>query len=443
MNRTLRNKINENKINDTTPIPAPTNVVVAGTGPQTISLTWDAVTDPNNPSNGQVLNYIVGYYPTANSDLVDSSTTPNYLPQITLSGLLPATEYTIVVVAVSIVGAGSQSDPSTPITDTTSAPLPINSWDIPAAICADPTTLALSDVTDYLANILGLKKIFLYYTDDSNLLTPLANYVGAIQGALGGSVILSFGKIEPLIETTTSDVATIVAFYQSKITSFNLEHINFVLGIDFLSQNNPVQNHIAAIIQILQNNPTLKLAYTLPVDAMEFDGIAATGLDSTTGVSFLTNLFASGVIPSLINARATDDYPTLPDNDLLQTIKASIESTASGGQYDVGLKAQLKSIYGLTTDAQAYSMIGVCPVFGQNLNGAVFSVINETGLIASATLNGMGNLNGEDVTTDMNLLPAIGLPFAFSQLLSGFIGLATNETDVLLEGVDDLEIHDL
>lgn len=222
----------------------------------------------------------------------------------------------------------------------------------------------------------------------------------------GGQVILSFGGAsnEPL-EAEETDVANIVSAYQGVLRNYNLQYIDFDFEGGFIGNIPALERHTAAIAQIIRGNPGLKISYTLPVDGAP--GLMGLNPD---GELLLRRLADAGIQPSLINAMSME-FGQGSSTNLFE---------ASVGALN-GMHRQIRSIWTEWDDSQVWRRIGVCPMFGRNNNGKVFTLENMHQLSRFAADRTIGCLSGWDATRDMNgTTGATQEPYAFSKIIARY-----------------------
>lgn len=222
----------------------------------------------------------------------------------------------------------------------------------------------------------------------------------------GGQVILSFGGASNVpLEAEETDVANIVSAYEGVLGNYPLNYLDFDFEGGFIGNIPALERHTAAIAQIIRGNPGLKLSYTLPVDGAP--GLMGFNPD---GVLLLQRLASAGIQPSLINGMSME-FGQGSSTNLFE---------ASVGALN-GMFTQIRSIWPSWNESQVWQHIGICPMFGRNNNGKVFTLENMHQLSRFAADRKIGCLSGWDATRDMNgTTGATQEPYAFSKIIARY-----------------------
>jgi len=164
--------------------------------------------------------------------------------------------------------------------------------------------------------------------------TVLAD-VNAIRAA-GGDVAVSFGGYNGTeLGSTCSSATTLAAAYQSVITKYNLDRVDFDYENTALDSNTAVRFGAIAILE--KNNPNLKVSLTIPMTTIGFPG---------TGTDEIKQAIANGARLDVIN---------IMDFDTGLTSGTEVGQTEAIANDAI---SQLETIYGWTA-AQAWSHMGL------------------------------------------------------------------------------------
>jgi chitinase len=189
--------------------------------------------------------------------------------------------------------------------------------------------------------------------------------------AAGGNVIISFGGESggELAQTCTS-VSSLTAAYANVVNTNGVNRLDFDIEGGTLSDTAANTRRDQALAALQAQDPSVQVDYTLAV--------APNGLPSQE-LGVLQDAKAQGVKVNLVNIM-TMDFGNGQNalNDALSAAQAT--------------SGQLASLYGIST-AQAYAMMGLTPIAGQNDDNEVFSTGNASTLESFAATNGVGELS--------------------------------------------------
>ncbi|MFC0843619.1 fibronectin type III domain-containing protein [Streptomyces noboritoensis] len=377
------------------PPTVPQDLRVTGTGAGVLTLEWDAATD-----NSGIAEYIVAY--TSDWDGPELTVT-TLAPKVTLNRLAPATEYVVRVRAADFAGNLSRwSDPVAAAT--TDALQDAGDWDVPRAPFVDYTAYPTPSIAEYArgSGVDGFLVGFLNTRPGGDKTLSWGGYQGdgdATTGDFGkedftaftkngGTPILSFGGASNApLETSETDIAGIVAQYQGVIDNYQTKHLDFAFEGAILGDDAAQDRHTAAIGQLLQDNPGLKLSYTLPAD-----GAPGSLVGFPPAAERLLNRLAdAGIQPSLLNGLLMEFGQSAPA-DAFECCRIALD----------GMFTQVQAIWPQWSRQQVWRRIGATPMFGRNMNGKVFTLENMRQLAAFATEHQLGCLSGWDATRDHN-----------------------------------------
>jgi chitinase len=207
------------------------------------------------------------------------------------------------------------------------------------------------------------------WEDGGNPVGAFTSQVSALQAA-GGNVIISFGGESggELAQTCTS-VSSLTAAYANVVSTYGVNRLDFDIEGSTLSDTTSNNRRNEALAALQAQDPSVQVDYTLAV--------APNGLPSAE-LGVLQNAQADGVKVNLVNIM-TMDFGN-GQNALNDAISAAEDTSG-----------QLSSLYGIST-AQAYGMMGLTPIAGQNDDNEDFTQANADTLESFAASNGVGEL---------------------------------------------------
>src|ERR1700744_4186111 len=231
--------------------------------------------------------------------------------------------------------------------------------------------MSASGVNDYtLAFLIPQSGCTPEWEDGGNSVGSFTAQINSLKAA-GGNVIISFGGESggELAETCTS-VNSLTAAYANVVNTYGVNRLDFDIEGDTLSNTTANTRRDQALAALQAQDPSVQVDYTLAV--------APNGLPSQE-LGVLQDAKAQGVKVTLVNIM-TMDFGNGQNalNDALSAAK--------------GTAGQLASLYGVST-AQAYAMMGLTPIAGQNDDNEVFSTANASTLESFAASNGVGELS--------------------------------------------------
>ncbi len=187
----------------------------------------------------------------------------------------------------------------------------------------------------------------------------------------GGNVIVSFGgESGGEVAQTCTSVPSLTAAYANVVNTYGVTRLDFDIEGSTLGDTASNNRRNQALAALQAENPAVQVDYTLAV--------APNGLPSAE-LGVLQNAQSNGVKVSVVNIM-TMDFGN-GQNALNDAISAA-QATA----------AQLSSLYGIST-AQAYGMMGLTPIAGQNDDNEVFTQANASTLESFAASNGVQELS--------------------------------------------------
>ncbi|MFY9590045.1 fibronectin type III domain-containing protein [Rickettsia endosymbiont of Halotydeus destructor] len=217
------------------------------------------------------------------------------------------------------------------------------------------------------------------------------------------------GPIGLPIEAITDNILIIVKEYNDAIQAYNFKSIEFEGG--FLANSKVLKQHIKAIKQVAEDNPGLKITYTLPV---YINGL------NYPGKEFIKILKENEIGPKKITQSSFNlMIVALRENNTI--FDNYIGSSNSGSK-------QIAEIYEIE-DANPF--IKLCPIFGKNNNGKIYNLATHIQFLEYAKAKGYAGINGWSANKDMSAAAEIGLPNHiygdFGRITSKFDQYQSNE----------------
>jgi chitinase len=238
------------------------------------------------------------------------------------------------------------------------------------------------------------------WEDGGDALGAFTSQVSALKFA-GGSVIISAGGESggELAQTCTS-VSSLTAAYDNVVTTYGVSRLDFDIEGSTLSDTAANTRRNEALAALQAQDSSVQVDYTLAV--------APDGLPSAE-LGVLQDAKSKGVKVSVVNIMTMDfGNGQNPLNDAISAAKATA--------------GQLSGLYGIST-AQAFGMMGLTPIAGQNDDNEVFSQSDASSLEGFAASNGVQELSFWEV--DGFDKPA---GFAYSKIFNAITGGGTSAT---------------
>ena len=397
---------------DTAAPSTPTGLKVTGTGVGSVALSWNASTDNQS---------VAGYHVWEGGAVAATVTGTS----ANLTGLLQGSSHVLSVSAFD--ATGNESPASAAVTATA------GSGTVPGAAApyvdlgAYPTPSLPA-----LAAASGLKQFSLAFIINGS--TPCtASWFGAYDPATGwdkadmdairaagGDVRPSFGGANgtELAQSCTT-VASLAAQYQKVVDVYGLDRIDFDIEGGAVADHASIDRRSAAVAQVQAaqraKGRDLKVSLTLPVLP---NGLTADGL------YVLQSAKNAGLSVDVVNAMSMDFGDSAAPNPAGKMGAYVIQSAQA-------TQAQIRQVWPNLTAAQAWAMVGVTPMLGQNDNTSeVFGLADAQQLVTFAQQNHLGELAFWEMTRDANACNG-GLsqctnvtqtPYQFSKLFAGFTG---------------------
>jgi chitinase len=194
--------------------------------------------------------------------------------------------------------------------------------------------------------------------------------VSALQAA-GGNVIVSFGGASggELAQTCTS-VPSLTAAYANVVNTYGATRLDFDIEGGTLSDTAATTRRDQALAALQAQNPAVQVDFTLAV--------APNGLPSQE-MGLLQDAKANGVKVNMVNIMTMD----------FGNGQNALNDAISAAQATAG---QLAGLYGIST-SQAYAMMGLTPIAGQNDDNEYFSTSDASTLESFAASNGVQELS--------------------------------------------------
>jgi chitinase len=193
-------------------------------------------------------------------------------------------------------------------------------------------------------------------------------------------------------------VNSLTAAYANVVSTYGVNRLDFDIEGSTLSDTAANTRRDQALAALQAQDPSVQVDYTLAV--------APNGLPSQE-LGVLQDAKAQGVKVNLVNIM-TMDFGNGQNalNDALSAAQAT--------------SGQLASLYGISS-AQAYAMMGLTAIAGQNDDNEVFSTANASTLESFAATNGVGELSFWEV--DGYDKPA---GYAYSKIFNAITGSSSS-----------------
>lgn len=210
--------------------------------------------------------------------------------------------------------------------------------------------------------------------------------INTIRGE-GGDVIVSFGGASGLeLAMTCESIESLTAAYQSVIDRYDLTWIDFDIEGAAVADPPSIDRRNKAIRNLQLANPTLKIAFCLPV--------LPAGL-TLEGLNVLQNALSNEVRIDTVNIMAMDyGSAAAPDPDGMM------------GEYAIqaaqNLFIQLESLFPDRPDTEIWGMIGITPMIGRNdVEAEIFYQQDAEELLAFATAQNIDLLSMWSIARDI------------------------------------------
>jgi chitinase len=231
--------------------------------------------------------------------------------------------------------------------------------------------LSATGVKDYtLAFLIPQSGCTPQWEDNGDPVGAFSSQINSLKSA-GGDVIVSFGGASggELAQTCTS-VSQLTSAYANVVNTYGVSRLDFDIEGGVLGDSTANSRRDQALAALQAQNPSVRIDYTLAVAP---DGLPAQEL----GV--LQDAKNKGVTVDLVNIM-TMDFGDGQNalNDALSAARATA--------------GQLANLYGIST-AQAYGMLGLTPIAGQNDDNEYFSQSDANTLENFAATNGVRELS--------------------------------------------------
>ncbi|MET9915128.1 fibronectin type III domain-containing protein [Streptomyces sp. NPDC006476] len=393
----------------------PANLRVTRQSGRSVRLKWD-------PSTDEVA--VIGYEVT----LVGRPGVIEVVePSAIIGHLEPEADYQAQVVAVNIAGRRSETTSLSFNSGKASGERP--AWDIPVMPFIDyagtntvgggnPKINAITPI----AEATGVRGASLGFITVANAdMEPCWGSVkgyDAINGKHNREDVIAFKKLAPLSgrpvislggwinhipEYVVKDVEKVVGWYSAILDAYGIDRVDF--DIEGAAQNNPqfIERHISIVYKLLEARPSLRVSYTLPVDAGgERRPVEVESPDdphcpsdlvagfNVYGKAFIQQLAEAGISPSLFNG---------------MTMAMGNHDRPQGKEAIIALRfmhRDVKKAFPHLTDAQVWARLGACPMFGINDGGEFFKLDDMRRLIAFAKTVRLGCISGWDAQRDWN-----------------------------------------
>lgn len=381
---------------DTSPPTQPQGLVVRTAGPRSVTAGWEPSTDDRA---------LEKYDIEVDGDIL--KTVPAPATSGTVEGLQPETTYRLRVRAVD--RAGNQSVWSTSIqAATTSQPEAGDAWGPKVAPFIDmglwypemPPGAGHGGPADLptFADESGIHAFTLaFITAPGGGNKPEPVWAGqptyAVRDGWGGdnisaladaghTPVVSFGgETGRDLAQVADDVDQLTEAYRLVLNAYpQVRHLDFDIEGAAQSDQPSLDRRAAAIARLQRDNPDLRISLTLPVTP---EGLTHLGLN------VVRTTVNAGVRLSLVNIMA---MVFNRHDDMGDLVLRAAEST----------HAQLREFFPADTGRQRSARLGVCPMVGENNDGAIFSLTHARHLVEQAKAYGIGSLTFWEAGRDRN-----------------------------------------
>jgi chitinase len=208
------------------------------------------------------------------------------------------------------------------------------------------------------------------WEDGNESLGAFTSQVSSLQAA-GGNVMISFGGASggEIAQTCTS-TSSLTAAYANVASTYGVNRLDFDIEGGVLGDTASNTRRNAALAALQAQHPNIQVDFTIAVNP---DGLPGDEL------SMLQQAKNDGVHVGVVNIMTMD----FGDG---QNALADAESAAQA------TAGQLAGLYGIST-AQAYGMLGLTPIAGQNDDNEYFSQSDASALEQFAAGNGVAELS--------------------------------------------------
>jgi chitinase len=194
--------------------------------------------------------------------------------------------------------------------------------------------------------------------------------ISSLQAA-GGNVAISFGGAAGgEVAQTCTNTSSLTAAYANVVNTYGVNRLDFDIEGGVLGDTASTSRRDAALAALQAQNPAVQVDFTLAV--------APNGLPSQE-MGLLQDAKNHGVRVSVVNIMTMD----------FGNGQSAINDALSAAQATSG---QLAGLYGIST-SQAYGMMGLTPIAGQNDDNEFFSQTDAQTLESFAASHGVGELS--------------------------------------------------
>jgi chitinase len=208
------------------------------------------------------------------------------------------------------------------------------------------------------------------WEDGNESLGAFTSQVSQLQAA-GGNVMISFGgESGGEIAQTCTSVSNLTAAYANVVNTYGVNRLDFDIEGSVIGDTASTSRRDQALAALQAQDPGLQIDFTLAVDP--------NGMESPQ-LNLLQDAKNAGVRVSVVNIMTMD----------FGNGQNALNDAMSAAQ---GAAGQLSSLYGIST-SQAYGMLGLTPIAGQNDDNENFTQSNAATLESFAASNGVAELS--------------------------------------------------
>ena len=208
------------------------------------------------------------------------------------------------------------------------------------------------------------------WEDGGDAVGAFKTQISSLQAA-GGNVAISFGGAAggELAQTCTS-TSSLTAAYANVVNTYGVNRLDFDIEGGVISDTASTARRDSALAALQAQNPNVQVDFTLAVDP--------NGMESPQ-LNLLKDAKAKGVRVSIVNIMTMDFGD---GENALNDAQSAARGSAT----------QISSIFGVST-AQAFAMMGLTPIAGQNDDNENFTQANARTLESFAKTNGVAELS--------------------------------------------------
>jgi chitinase len=218
------------------------------------------------------------------------------------------------------------------------------------------------------------------------------------------SIISVGGASGVPLEVCETSVPKIVNEYKTMLQNYGFTHLDMNFEDSIIHIPDALGRNIEAVKQLLAWKQDLRISYTLQVDTNGFN---------SDGKEFLKNLAGHEIVPDVIQPMLMYMGPT-------PVGKSEYDQCVSA--LDAVIK-DVKNAWTKWTTQQIWDKLGLCPMFGKQIEQEIFTIDDMTKLLGLAQRQNVAMMSGWNVNHDSQGTPVTGTPqkpFQFSQIAAQY-----------------------